>query len=139
MRLGHSWLLGALLVGASLLPGGTPSAGAPGAAEPAQPTGPTHVLLPATDPMAADLQRAIERHSREYAALFGQLSRAHDEHEAFAIQRELRANRTSLQIELLRIQAAYARRAGREDLAWEFDRTVEALVRPEPRAADDAR
>ena len=41
----------------------------------------------------------------------------------------MRQSRTGLQIELLRIQAAYARRAGREELAYEFDRTVEALIR----------
>lgn len=95
----------------------------------ARPVGPTGVVLPAADPMAADLQRAIERNQREYAALFSQLSQARDEREAFAIQDEMRQSRTGLQIELLRIQAAYARRAGREELAYEFDRTVDALIR----------
>ncbi|MBI5168588.1 MAG: hypothetical protein HZA61_03780 [Candidatus Eisenbacteria bacterium] len=119
------------LVAALATPAGAPSAGAPptSAAALARPVGPTGVVLPAADPMAADLQRAIERNQREYAALFGQLARARDEREAFAIQDEMRQSRTGLQIELLRIQAAYARRAGREELAYEFDRTVEALIR----------
>lgn len=112
-------------------PPDAPSAGSPpaNAAAVARPVGPTGVVLPAADPMAADLQRAIERNQREYAALFSQLSQARDEREAFAIQDEMRQSRTGLQIELLRIQAAYARRAGREELAYEFDRTVEALIR----------
>lgn len=135
MRLGYSWLLGALVLGAS-----APQAGAPVAGVSSTPTtrvasGPTGVLLPAADPMAAELQRSLERHQREYVALYAQLVRARDEHEAFAIQRELRANRTAMQVELLRIQAAHARRGGREDLAYEFERTIEALVRTEPRAA----
>ena len=114
-----------------MTPPAAPSAGSPPAtaAAGARPVGPTGVVLPAADPMAADLQRAIERNQREYAALFSQLSQARDEREAFAIQDEMRQSRTGLQIELLRIQAAYARRAGREELAYEFDRTVEALIR----------
>ncbi len=135
MRLGYSWLLGALLLGASVPQAGAPVAGAPSTPSPPTPSGPTGVLLPEADPMAAELQRVIVRHQREYAALHAQLVRARDEHEAFAIQRELRANRTALQVEMLRLQAAYARRAGREDLAYEFERTIEALVRPEPGAA----
>ena len=119
-----------LLVGFATPPD-APSAGAPpvNAAVTARPVGPTGVVLPAADPMAADLLRAIERNQREYAALFSQLSQARDEREAFAIQEEMRQSRTGLQIELLRIQAAYARRAGREELAYEFDRTVDALIR----------
>ncbi|MFN8588429.1 MAG: hypothetical protein U0704_11600 [Candidatus Eisenbacteria bacterium] len=137
MRLGLSCLATTLLLGALVSPAGVPSAGTPPAPPVLAPAGPTGVLVAAADPLATDLQRAIERHAREYAALHRQLVQAREEREAFAIQRELRANRTSLQVEMLRIQAAYARRAGREDLAWEFERTIEALVRPEPRAADD--
>lgn len=120
-----------LLLGFVTPPPDAPSAGSPPATAAAlsRPVGPTGIVLPAVDPMAADLQRAIERNQREYAALFSQLSQARDEREAFAIQDEMRQSRTGLQIELLRIQAAYARRAGREELAYEFDRTVEALIR----------
>ncbi len=131
MHLRFAFAVAATLLVGLATPPDAPSAGAPPASATslAKPVGPTGVLLPAADPMAADLQRALERNQREYAALFAQLAHARDEREAFAIQDEMRASRTGLQIELLRIQAVYARRAGREDIAYEFDRTVEALIR----------
>lgn len=139
MRLALSCFAATLLVGMLAFAGDATQAGAPSTPTTPEPVGPTGAVLPATDPMAAELQRAIERHSREYAALHRQLLQARDEREAFAIQRELRADRTALQVELLRIQASWSRRAGREDLAYEFERTIEALVRPERHAADDSR
>ena len=37
----------------------------------------------------------------------------------------------ALQVALLRIQSAYARRAGRERLAWQLERAIEELITPE--------
>lgn len=93
--------------------------------------GPTGVVLPAADPMATEMQAEIERSQRSYAALFARLARARSEAEAFEVQEEMREQRTALQVELLRIQAAHARRAGRERLALQLELTIAELVAPE--------
>lgn len=101
------------------------------AAAPARPVGPTAVVLPPADPLAAELQAELERGQREYAELFRRLATARSEADAFAVQDEMRQARTGLQVALLRIQAAYARRAGRERLAAQLERAIAELVAPE--------
>ena len=96
-----------------------------------RPVGPTAIVLPALDPMAAEMQAELERGQRAYAEAFRRLATARGEAEAFAIQEELRQGRVGLQVALLRIQSAYARRAGRERLAAQLDRAVAELVAPE--------
>lgn len=103
-------------------------AGAPAGA---RPVGPTAIVLPAADPMATEMQAELERGQREYAGLFRRLATARSEAEAFAVQEEMREHRTGLQVALLRIQAAYARRAGRERLALQLERSIAELVAPE--------
>lgn len=100
-------------------------------AAPARPVGPTAVVLPPADPLAAELQAELERGQREYAELFRRLATARSEADAFAVQDEMRQARTGLQVALLRIQAAYARRAGRERLAAQLERAIAELVAPE--------
>jgi hypothetical protein len=95
------------------------------------PVGPTAVVLPPADPMAVELQAAIERSQRDYGELFRRLATARNEEDAFAVQDEMRQRRVGLQVELLRIQAAYARRAGRERLAVQLERTVAELIAPD--------
>ncbi len=97
----------------------------------ARPTGPTGVMLPNMDPMASELQREIEHQRADYTRLITALAQARSEREAFAVQEELRQNQVALQVALLRIQASYARRAGRERLAWQFERTIDELITPE--------
>ena len=97
----------------------------------AHPVGPTAVVLPVADPMASELQAVLERSQREYAGLYRRLATAANESEAFAVQDEMREHRVALQVECLRIQAAYARRAGRERLAAQLERTIAELVAPE--------
>jgi len=106
-----------------------------------RPVGPTGVVLPPADPMAVELQREIERSQRDYAALYQRLAQAKGESDAFAIQDEMRQRRTELQVTLLRIQAAYARRAGRNALAAQLDRAVSALIEADPpaRSASEGR
>ena len=94
--------------------------------------GPTGIVLPAADPMAAEMLRELERGQRDYAALFQRLALAHDETEALAIEQDMRQQRVGLQIALLRIQSAYARRAGRNAFADQLERAVAALVAAEP-------
>ena len=102
--------------------------------------GPTGVVIPAADPMAVELQREIERSQREYASLFQRLSLARAESEAFEIQEDMRQHGVELQITLLRIQAAYARRAGRNAFAAQLERAIEALIAPATqRGAPDER
>ena len=108
------------------------SAAASGAAIAARPVGPTGVVLPAADPMATELQRELERGQREYAALFQRLALAHGESEALEVEGDMRQQRVELQISLLRIQSAYARRAGRNGFADELERAISALIAAEP-------
>ena len=130
MRRTHLLLLFVLLAG-GLVPNPT-SRGAAAQSTPApRPVGPTGVVLPPTDPMASEMQREIDRQRAEYARLFTQLAQARGETEAFAVQEELRQSQVALQVSLLRIQSAYARRAGRERLAWQLERAVEELITPE--------
>lgn len=130
MRRTHLLLLFVLLAG-GLVPNPT-SRGAAAQSTPApRPVGPTGVVLPPTDPMASEMQREIDRQRAEYARLFTQLAQARGESEAFAVQEELRQSQVALQVSLLRIQSAYARRAGRERLAWQLERAVEELITPE--------
>lgn len=107
-------------------------AAASGALGAARPVGPTGIVLPAADPMAAELQRELERGQRDYAALFQRLALAHNEREALEIEDDMRQQRVELQISLLRIQSAYARRAGRNGFAEQLERAIVALVAAEP-------
>lgn len=106
-------------------------AGAPTPPAPARPVGPTAVVLPLRDPMVVEMQREIDARQVQYAALYAQLAQAHSEREAFAIQEELRQGQTGLQIALLRIQAAYAERAGRTRLQAQLERAIDVLIAPD--------
>jgi hypothetical protein len=97
-----------------------------------RPVGPTGVLLPAADPMAAEMQRELERGQREYADLFRRLALSQSEDEAFGIEEDMRRQRVELQVSLLRIQAAYARRAGRNAFADQLELAIGALVTAPP-------
>jgi hypothetical protein len=110
-------------------PGGRTSTTATGGA---RPVGPTGIVLPAADPMTAELQRELERGQRDYAGLFQRLALAHSESEALEIEDDMRQQRVELQISLLRIQSAYARRAGRNGFADQLERAISALIAAEP-------
>ena len=107
----------------------------------ARPVGPTGIVLPAADPMSVELMRELERGQREYGALFQRLALAHDEGEALAIEDDMRQQRVGLQIALLHIQSAYARREGRDAFADQLERAIAALVAANPAhpAAGDPR
>ncbi len=104
----------------------------------AHPVGPTAIVLPTADPMASEMQAVLERGQREYAGLYRRLATAANESEAFAVQEDMRQQRIGVQVELLRIQAAYAHRAGRERLAAQLERAVAELVAPEGAARTPA-
>ena len=130
MRRSH-WVLLSLLVVGGLVPNFTRRGAAAQSPPIPRPVGPTGVVLPPSDPMASEMQRVIDRHLTEYARLFTQLAQARKESEAFAVQEDLRQTQVALQVSLLRIQSAYARRAGRERLAWQLERAIEELITPE--------
>lgn len=93
--------------------------------------GPTGVVLPAAEPMATEMQREIERGQREYAALFQRPG--HGARRARgAGDGQMRQQRVELQIVLLRIQAAYARRAGRNAFADQLERAIPLLIAADP-------
>lgn len=130
MRRSHLLLLFVLLSG-GLIPNPTLRGAAAQSTPATRPVGPTGVVLPPSDPMASEMQREIDRQRTDYARLFAQLAQAHSQTEAFATQEELRQSQVALQVALLRIQSAYARRAGRERLAWQLERAIEELITPE--------
>ncbi len=130
------------LAGLLASPAAAPAAAPPQSAAAGRPLGPTGVVLPAADPMTSELQRAIEAQQRDYASLLAQLASARNESDAFAIQTQIQQRQIGLQVDLLRIQAAYARRAGHDRLAWQLERTIEALITPDapkPRANDSGK
>lgn len=90
--------------------------------------GPTQVVLPAQDPMAAEMQREIELWQVTYGALFRRLATARSEKEAFECQEDMAQQRVALQVTLLQIQSAYARRAHRERFAAQLDELIAELV-----------
>lgn len=103
------------------------------AAPPASPgapqaVGPTRIALAAQDPMAAEMQREIELWQVSYAALFHRLATARSEKEAFEYQQDMAQHRVALQVTLLQIQSAYARRAHRERFAAQLDELIAELV-----------
>ena len=107
-------------------------AGAPAGPESPRPVGPTGIVLPAADPMAAELQRALEGGQRDYAVLFRRLALAQNEREALEIEDDMRQQRVELEIHLLRIQSAYGRRAGRAAFADQLERAIAVLIAAEP-------
>lgn len=130
MRRSHLLLL-FVLVSGGLVPNPTLRGAAAQSTPAPRPVGPTGVMLPPTDPMVSEMQREIDHQRTDYARLFTQLTQAHGETEAFAVQEELRQSQVALQVALLRIQSAHARRAGRERLAWQLERAIEELISPE--------
>lgn len=118
------------LVAATAASGQLARSAAPEAAA-SRPTGPTGIVLSQQDPMAAEMQHEIDRQREDYARLITRLTRARSESEAFEVQEELRQSQVAFQVALLRIQAAHARRDGRERLAWQFERTIDELITPE--------
>lgn len=120
-----------MLVSGGLVPNTTLRGAAAQTAPALRAVGPTGVMLPPSDPMASEMQREIDLQRTDYARLFAQLAQAHSETEAFATQEALRQSQVALQVALLRIQSAYARRAGRERLAWQLERAIEELITPE--------
>jgi len=97
-----------------------------------RPVGPTGIALSPSDPLALELQRELERAQQVYAASFRRLAGARDDAEAFAVQEDMRQQRVAMQVALLQIQAAYARRAGRNASAEAFERAIAALVAADP-------
>lgn len=120
-----------VLIALFVLAAGAAPAGTPVVPARARPVGPTAIVLPVRDPMAVEMQREIDARQEQYAALYTRLAQARDEREAFAIQEELRQGQTGLQIALLRIQAAYAERAGRTRLQAQLERAIDVLISPE--------
>jgi hypothetical protein len=118
------------LVAATAASGPLARSAAPEPASP-RPTGPTGIVLSQQDPLAAEMQHELDRQREDYARLITRLTQARSESEGFAIQEELRQSQVAFQVALLRIQAAHARRAGRERLAWQFERAIDELITPE--------
>lgn len=127
----YRWMLSLLLVVGVAASPAVRSAGLEPTPRAPRPVGPTGIALPAADPLAHELGQQIERHEGEYASGIARLAQARTPSDAFAAQEALRQSQVELQVALLRIHAAHARRAGRERFAWALDRAVDELITPE--------
>lgn len=120
----------AALLGAALLvlaPTGS-SAG-----EAAPTTKPAPAARPLS-PMMVEIEAALSSADRSVAELATRLAAARSRTEAHAIQRDIERAKVGAEVSVLRIQAAYARREGRPEVAARLEAEAEQLQRPRARA-----
>jgi hypothetical protein len=90
---------------------------------------------PRAHAMAAEMLAVIEAERGELAKLFARFRAAPDAATALAVQREIEQLKSGTEISLLRIQAGYARRAGRSAQAAELEKVIAELQAPAVRMA----
>jgi len=81
-------------------------------------------------PMVAEMRAVLETERVEFRNLFARFRAAPDATAALAVQREIEQLKLSTEISLLRIQADYARRAGRAAQAAELEKVIAELQAP---------
>ena len=80
--------------------------------------------------MAAEMKAVLEGERAALAALDVRFRQAPDARAALAVQREIERLKMSTELELLRIQAVFARRSGRLQAAQEIEAAIVELTRP---------
>lgn len=89
----------------------------------------------ATSPMIAEIRAVLETSRLEVADLTAQ-GPAHPGHEAdLAMQKEISQLKQQAELDILAIQARYARADGKEDLAQQIEASIEAIISPPAPAA----
>ncbi len=99
---------------------------------------PTPTGTPARSPMVQEMQDAVERARARVAQLGKNRLRAVSMRERAEADRSAHAAKLELEVELLRIQATWARREGRAEVAKRLESAIEALLAP-PTLGDPAR
>jgi hypothetical protein len=101
---------------------------------PVDATRPAPAVEPAPlSPMMKDIVAAWDAHTVVVAALERQVAQTADASTALALQHQIEAARAQVEIQILTIQAQYARREGRLDVAAEIESAIAELTSPRPR------
>ena len=104
----------------STLEAGSDEAGAPARIVPKRPR----------TPMDVELFRVLDQQRETLAALRTRFRDAKDDRAALAIQREIDRVKRDTEISLLRIQADWAKRAGRTEAASQLEAAIEQILHP---------
>jgi len=93
---------------------------------------PTPVPAPASE-MMQEIREVLETEKATLASLGVQLERAADHEAALATQKQVERTKQDTELQLLRIQADYARQEGRETQAAEIESAIERILNPPSR------
>jgi len=106
----------------------------------ALPASPAPAVLPrARTPLRADLQGVLDREQQQLATLEVELRATPDAMRSLDVQRRIEKLKQQTEVELLKVQAAHARRAGNAALADRFDEAIARITQPRPRLEPQAR
>lgn len=84
-------------------------------------------------PLMADLRAVLDREGEQLAALEAERGKAADAQAALDVQRRIEKLKQQTEVDLLRVQAVHARRAGRIAVAERIDAAIVELTQPRPR------
>jgi len=84
-------------------------------------------------PLMADIRVVMDRESEQLAGLEAERAKAPDAQAALEVQRRIEKLKQQTEIDLLRVQAVHARRAGKTALAQRIDAAIVELTQPRPR------
>jgi len=90
-------------------------------------------------PLTAAIEAALAAEQTRVVELEARLAQAPDEAAAAAIVREIELAKQAGELEVMRIQADFARRAGREEQAREIEAAIAAILAPPPPAEPQER
>ncbi|MBU0740960.1 hypothetical protein KKG45_06930 [bacterium] len=82
-------------------------------------------------PMVVEMRRIQEQEREGLSRLHERFRQVSDSQEALAIQREIEALKVDTGLALLRIQADFARREGRTEVAEQIEAVIDRILRPE--------
>lgn len=119
-----------------VVPAGSGAAGSgapgPGASTPGAPTPAPAATTPraAATPMHAEIQQSLEAEQAELVRLQTSIEQTTDLAAGLQLQQQIESVKLRTQVDILRIQARYARVAGKTATAEELDEIIEKLTRP---------
>jgi len=90
-------------------------------------------------PVMEEIGAAWEKSRLEVAGLEERFASASGEDEALAIQKEIERLLVEVELEILGIQARYAREEGRIEVAEEIEAAIESMTSPAPLPAPEER
>lgn len=105
--------------------------------QPADPEAPIHPGLVAEgerapSPLMVEIRSVLAAADAEAAELESRLAGARDDMAALEILRSIEQVRVRAELDVLAVQADFARRSGREDIAQEIDAAIGQMTGPKP-------